>query len=186
MSLRAARYSARPDSSTSGLLRLRLPALNLLPFGFAPLHLFLRDGEHLADGVVEPLGVRVAGYAGSRLGFHLPHSLTRTGDYELRRIARVLLSLPLAGSSSKTGFEQLRLDPGIRILLLPITRLPAQRECRSKRKGWLPAVFRLRDTRTTPDVVHRLTMCVFAHSPQSQKYLVGKHLIANAPSSGRN
>jgi len=57
---------------------------------------------------------------------------------------------------------------------------------RSTRLGRLPAVFKLRDTRTTPDLVHRLTMCVFVHSPQSQKYLLGKDLVANAPSSGRN
>ena len=57
---------------------------------------------------------------------------------------------------------------------------------RATRLGRLPAVFRLRDTRTMPDVVHRLTMCVFVHSPQSQKYLLGKDLVANAPSSGRN
>jgi hypothetical protein len=57
---------------------------------------------------------------------------------------------------------------------------------RSTRLGRLPAVFMLRDTSTTPDVVHRLTMCVFVHSPQSQKYLLGKDLVANEPSSGRN
>src|ERR1700733_9051796 len=55
----------------------------------------------------------------------------------------------------------------------------------SARLAWLPAVFSPRDTRTTLDVVHRLTMCVFVHSPQTQKYLLGKALIPNAPSSGR-
>ena len=32
-------------------------------------------------------------------------------------------------------------------------------------------------------VVHRFTMSVFVHSPQSQKYLLGTDLIANAPAS---
>jgi hypothetical protein len=49
----------------------------------------------------------------------------------------------------------------------------------------LSAAQQLRST-TRPEVVHRFTMCVFAHSPQSQKSLLGKDLIANAPSSGEN
>jgi ATP-dependent DNA ligase len=48
------------------------------------------------------------------------------------------------------------------------------------------AVFWLRSTRTRPEVVHLFLMCDFAHSPQSQKNLLGKDFIANAPSSGRN
>ena len=52
--------------------------------------------------------------------------------------------------------------------------------------GWPSAAFWLRGTRTRPEVVHRFTMSVFAHSPQSQKNLLGKDLIANPASSGRN
>ncbi len=57
---------------------------------------------------------------------------------------------------------------------------------RAARSGWLAAIFWLRSTTTRPEVVHRFTMCVFAHSPQSQKNLLGKDLIANALSSGRS
>ena len=47
------------------------------------------------------------------------------------------------------------------------------------RSGWLSAVFWLRNTTTRPEVVHRFTKCVFAHSPQSQKSLLGMlHLLA--------
>src|SRR5580700_6631283 len=55
------------------------------------------------------------------------------------------------------------------------------------RSGWLSAaVFRWRSTRTRPEVVHRFRLYNSEHSPQSQKYLLGKEFIANAPSSGRN
>jgi hypothetical protein len=57
---------------------------------------------------------------------------------------------------------------------------------RAARLAWLPAVFWLRSIRTRPEAVHRFTMSVFVHSPQSQKNLLGEDLMANAPLSGRN
>jgi hypothetical protein len=52
--------------------------------------------------------------------------------------------------------------------------------------GWLSAVFCFRSTRIRPELVHHVAMCVFAHSPKSQKSLLGREFIANAPSSGRS
>jgi hypothetical protein len=57
--------------------------------------------------------------------------------------------------------------------------------CRRSSKPGLLLPVRLRSTTTRPDVVQRFTTYVFVHSPQSQKNLLGKDLIANAPSSGR-
>jgi hypothetical protein len=63
-------------------------------------------------------------------------------------------------------------------------RVVAVVAARAARLAWLPAVFWLRSIRTRPEVVHRFTMSVFVHSPQSQKNLLGNDLIANGPSSG--
>jgi hypothetical protein len=80
-------------------------------------------------------------------------------------------------------------------LVLSLVKFPILRFCchfrraltmRRARCAQLFSWFWLRTTTTRPEAVHRFTMCVCAHSPQSQKSLLGKGLIANAPSSGGN
>ena len=51
---------------SGGFLRGLRGLARALLFGLFPQQRFLRDGEHLADGVVKALCFRVAGYLGGR------------------------------------------------------------------------------------------------------------------------
>ena len=57
-------------SGSSRLLGPFLPCVRPLPVRLAPQHYLFRDAEHFADGVVHPLGVRLARYVGRRQGLH--------------------------------------------------------------------------------------------------------------------
>ena len=63
-------------------------AVRLLPFSFTPLHLFFRDGEHLADGVIEAFGFGVAGDCGG-VGFSYRSQYSATLSIVLHRLVLI-------------------------------------------------------------------------------------------------